>query len=313
MPDFLFDLIRARWRFLLAIFLSCAFTPFFAWHYGSIIGFEKTIVLSFVVILLCVNWALQPDSIYGKSLLIIGFALMVVLCLSTTGKVIMNEYAETKDLALAEIDRVFLGTVLPDGQISFWLDKHELLNPSAIPGRILTEILQVAHASYYFFVYGFFLLLFIKFIFAKRGTDEERTRWVALQSVSTILAFGFIACYVGNILVPSVGPRLVFSHVYEHQFSGLLFAKPLMELITNSKMVLEDSFPSGYVAMFWLSAILAIRYLTGFGIASVICAALSTIGVIYLRYNYIVDVLAAFPVIVFALGMGGFFTSESKS
>ncbi len=171
--------------------------------------------------------------------------------------------------------------------------------PTAWFGRLaapwLTEIVQAAYASFYLLIVAV-------------GADLYRRPGRARFHVYVFAcAYGFLASYLGYLLVPAVGPRFTlyeFSQLYR-DLPGLWLTPALRAFVDAGGLVQEaasssaalalanrDVFPSGHTTM-TLVAIgwcwrerLAVRWgVTGIGV-------LLVFSTLYLRYHYAIDVIA---------------------
>ncbi len=152
---------------------------------------------------------------------------------------------------------------------------------------LLTTVLQFAYISYYPMALTLGIVLFIK----KKETAFDEA------------IFGIILCfylsYLGYLLVPAVGPRFTLAHLQNRD----LAAGPLVAAIQNTLNALEntktDAFPSGHTAVALMTLYYAWknreRVLTTLLIPAVAGLMLSTI---YLRYHYVIDVLAGIALAV---------------
>ncbi len=146
---------------------------------------------------------------------------------------------------------------------------------------LLTTVLQFAYISYYPMALTLGVVLTLK----KKETAFDEA------------IFGIILCfylsYLGYLLVPAVGPRFTLAHLQNRD----LAAGPLVAAIQETLNVLEntktDAFPSGHTAVALMTLYYAgkngERVLTTLLIPAVAGLMLSTI---YLRYHYVIDVIA---------------------
>ena len=81
--------------------------------------------------------------------------------------------------------------------------------------------------------------------------------------------------------------------------------QPIRNLISPNQ-VTPDCFPSGHAALSWIAAICALRLAPRWGRAATVAAVLITLATLWLRYHYLVDLIAAIPLLLFGLAWGGF-------
>ncbi len=193
------------------------------------------------------------------------------------------------DHLLAQIDRAIFG-VNP----TQWL--------YAFSHPLVTEILQIAYSLFYF------LLVIIGVdLYANRDKGNFEHGFFAI-------VYGFYISYLGYLLLPAVGPRFTlhdFARLPE-ELPGLFLTSPLRTLINLGEsipdgtpnpmaLVQRDAFPSGHAMM-----TLVIMYLAGKFRARTrwflwISGVLLIIGTVYLRYHYVIDLVAGAILMVFTV------------
>lgn len=158
---------------------------------------------------------------------------------------------------------------------------------------VLTELLQVAYVSYYFIMLTVGIEVFLRM-------DERKFAYVLF----TIL-YGFFLSYLGYLSFPAVGPRFTL-HSFESidtELPGLLFTSPIREFLDAGESIptgamnalvlaQRDAFPSGHTQMALISLYLAHHYRLRSRYILDVLGALLIISTIYLRYHYVVDVVA---------------------
>jgi membrane-associated phospholipid phosphatase len=159
---------------------------------------------------------------------------------------------------------------------------------------VWTEALQIAYSLFYaiFLVIGFELY----------RKDRSRFRYFRFAIV-----YGFLLSYIGYFFLPSAGPRFTL-----HDFSKTdaelpgLFVTPALRAFINvfenihSGMsnstalasVQRDVFPSGHTMMTIVAIALAYRYRLKVRHCMCILGLLLVVATVYLRYHYVVDLLA---------------------
>lgn len=173
------------------------------------------------------------------------------------------------DSALAALDYRVLG-VNP----TVWLERFTW-SP-------LTEVLQLTYSTYYF------LPIILGAVLWKKDELEKFHFFVF------IVVLGFYLSYLGYIAVPAIGPRFL-SSIVEAQtktLTGVVFFKTIRETLDRAEGITRDCFPSGHTELTLLVLYYARRFhrqtfwwLLPFGVGII----LSTV---YLRYHYVVDVIA---------------------
>ena len=160
---------------------------------------------------------------------------------------------------------------------------------------IVTEILQLAYASFYLLPLAVAIELYA-------GEREWRFRQWAF-----VCGCGFFASYAGYLVLPAVGPRFTL-HALEataRELPGLWLTPGLREFIDVGGMVPvgasaadalrlapRDAFPSGHTLVTLLSIAWAWRYRLRVRWVVTVAGLLLVFSTVYLRYHYVVDVLA---------------------
>jgi membrane-associated phospholipid phosphatase len=144
----------------------------------------------------------------------------------------------------------------------------------------LTEYLQV--------VYTLFIpaVLLIAFFLWKMGKYPE------FQYYAFLIALGFLASYVGYLLVPARGPRFLLKSLEHIPLQGMWGFSGMQHALDRLESAHYDCFPSGHteltVLAWWGSQMVSKRLFKVYFAytPSIIFAT------VYLRYHYTVDVMA---------------------
>lgn len=158
----------------------------------------------------------------------------------------------------------------------------------------LTDILQVAYSSYYFLP----VTLGIVLKFRKEDSAFDRSLF--------LIMFCFYLSYLGYMLLPAIGPRYTINHLQNIELKGLLIAQPLQELLNRLEGIKRDAFPSGHTGIALTVLYLAFRFEKRlFRIFLPFVTAL-IFATVYLRYHYVVDVLAGILLALITILTGEF-------
>jgi len=183
------------------------------------------------------------------------------------------------DPLLIELDHlIFNGhpTVMMEG----------MLNP------LLTDILQLAYSSYYFLPVGLGAVLLIK--------RDERS----FDRSLFLIMFCFYLSYVGYLLFPAIGPRFTLDHLQQTDLRGVLIFDPLYSLLNRLEGVKRDAFPSGHTGIALTVLMLSFRYEKRLFMLFLPFVAALVFSTVYLRYHYVVDVLAGIALTALTLLIG---------
>ena len=144
---------------------------------------------------------------------------------------------------------------------------------------LLTDILQLSYASYYFMPVALGVML------KMRGDDGAFDRSLFL------IMLCFYLSYVGYMLWPAIGPRFTLNHLQGTDIRGLLVAGPIQELLNRLEGVKRDAFPSGHTGIALTVLYLAHRFERGLYRVLLPAVGALIFATVYCRYHYVVDVI----------------------
>lgn len=191
------------------------------------------------------------------------------------------------DPLLFELDYMLTGTYP-----TIWLQRF--VNP------LLTEIMQLAYTSYYFI--PLVLAIFLKIKKRQREFDEALF----------LILLCFYLSYIGYILFPALGPRFYIGHLHNVELKGLLLMEPIHELLNKLEGIKRDAFPSGHTAIALLCLILSYRFERRLFLCLSPVVILLIASTVYLRYHYVVDIIAGIILTLFVIIAGPFLYKKMK-
>ncbi len=158
---------------------------------------------------------------------------------------------------------------------------------------LLTDALQLAYASYYLlpFTLGIVLL--------------AQKREQAFDYSLFMIMLCFYLSYAGYLLFPAIGPRFTMNHLQTTGLQGFVLTAPIQELLNRLEGIKRDAFPSGHTGIALIVLFLAFKFekkLFWIFLPAVSALIFSTV---YLRYHYVVDVLAGICLTALTLFFGG--------
>lgn len=167
---------------------------------------------------------------------------------------------------------------------------------------ILTEYLQWSYMSFFFLP----LLQGIELAITKQ---EER-----LKVFTYTIVFGFYVSYLLYFFLPAIGPRFTlhdFAKIND-ELPGLWLTETLREYVNlggnirpgvenPAAVVNRDCMPSGHTMITLMNIILAFRYHSKLRWFFLIVGASLIFATVYLRYHYVVDVIAGIICALLAL------------
>jgi membrane-associated phospholipid phosphatase len=144
----------------------------------------------------------------------------------------------------------------------------------------LTEFLQII---YTLFIPAVLLIPFLVW---------WRRRYPEFQYLAFLIALGFLASYIGYLIVPARGPRFLLRNLQHTPLQGLWLFHTMQSTLDRLESAHYDCFPSGHTELtilaWWGSRFISLR-LFWLYFAYTLCIIFATV---YLRYHYTVDVMA---------------------
>ena len=198
-------------------------------------------------------------------------------------------YFMVKPIAGVDFDQYLIAI----DKFIFGVNPTQFLYQFATP--IVTEILQLAYAS--FFIMPLVLLLEL----------QIKKQLLNFKFVAFALVLGFILSYIGYFIVPAIGPRFTL-HNFEMtntELPGLWLTNFLREFINAGEaipkgtpnpieVVQRDVFPSGHTQMTLVTMYLAYKLKANFRHLIYPVGTLLIFATVYLRYHYVVDLIGGF-------------------
>ncbi len=194
--------------------------------------------------------------------------LIVPVVFDSLGDLIPWIRPHLMDDILIKIDHAIFG-VHP----TVWLERF--VHP------VVTVILQIAYITYYP------MAIVLGIVLVSKGRMKEFDEAV----------FGIILCfylsYIGYILVPALGPRFALAHAQTRGLDAGAFVLAIQDTLNALENTKTDAFPSGHTAI----ALMTLYYAWKFNektltILLVPTVSLLIISTVYLRYHYVIDVIA---------------------
>lgn len=105
-------------------------------------------------------------------------------------------------------------------------------------------------------------------------------------------------------LRPAIGPRFTMEHLHNSALEGLFITAPLQDLLNRLEGVKRDAFPSGHTAITLLVVYLAWRFEKRLFVVFLPVAGALLFSTVYLRYHYVVDVIAGLALALITVVLG---------
>lgn len=145
---------------------------------------------------------------------------------------------------------------------------------------LLTEYLQLVYTTFYFLPIVLGVLLW-----------RDRN-WVGFQAAMVGVVTAFYLSYLGYFAFPALGPRFEIAHLQTRPLEGLWLTHWIRDSLDKLELIQRDAFPSGHVGISLLVLYYAWRYCRKAFAPYLIVVASLVFSTVYLRYHYVVDVMA---------------------
>jgi len=165
----------------------------------------------------------------------------------------------------------------------------------------VADILALAYTSYYFIPLVLIAVLYF------RGRPEEFS-----ITIGTLM-LGYYICFIGYIFMPAIGPRFTLASLQHVPLTGGATLNAIVNTLNSLEGNQRDCFPSGHTQTVLISLWFAFKFKRPlFWIYLPIAAAL-IVSTVYLRFHYVIDIIAGFAAAGITVGMGYWlFTWELK-
>jgi len=152
--------------------------------------------------------------------------------------------------------------------------------PDALQNPFLTEFLQLV---YFMFIPSVIILGFL--FWYQRPSREFRV-------CTFLVAATFLITYLGYVILPARGPRFMDYASHHPALQGLWAFRFFQRSLDSLEGWQYDCFPSGHVAVTMVCACAARKLPVSSFLIYCTFAGLIAFSTIYLRYHYMIDVLA---------------------
>ena len=188
-------------------------------------------------------------------------------------------------------------------KIDFWIFG---VNPTQYLSKFinpyLTELLQIVYGVFYLMPVIYALELYLWH------------RYEELKYAIFVVFFGFYLSFIGYIIFPAIGPRFTLHdfHSIDLEMPGLYFTKKIRDFInfgesipanvTNPEAFAQrDAFPSGHTIIIILITYLSHKIRSNSFYFYLPFSMLMIFSTVYLRYHYVIDLIAAVPIVLFTI------------
>lgn len=163
---------------------------------------------------------------------------------------------------------------------------------SLMLNRPLVEFLQVVYSL---FIPGTIVLGVMMWL----RLSKQGFRLGTFQIAAT-----FLISYLGYVLVPARGPRFMDYVAHYQPLQGLWTFHYLQRLLDTMEGLQYDCFPSGHVAVVLVGCYVAWKISRPFFYGFAVFAACISFSTMYLRYHYVIDVMAGIVLAITVIAVG---------
>ena len=267
-----------------------------AWWHGDA-SIEAGIVSCSIVVGASILVPLLRDRTKSRAIYIVYILFIMpslFLVYPTAIALAKGLHSQDFDTALIGIDRFLFGGTDP----TLWLTVH------VHPPPFFVDVLQACYSSHYLFP----LILGIELWLTKRFAE--------LESYRMIMVYGAIFSFVGNMIVPAIGPRITLHEFAQLQteLPGLWVTNALRNMINTGeglratmtsaeamRTVYRDAFPSGHTMFTVMTMLVAFRYKVRVRWIIAVLGTVLICATMILHYHYVIDVLAGIICAVFVV------------
>lgn len=214
---------------------------------------------------------------------------MIFFCFKEIYLIMISAHNVLYDKYLINIDRWLFGT-----DPSIYLSKF--INSYAV------EFFQILYGLFYLMPLIYTLELYLWH------------RYEELKYAFFVVFFGFYLSFIGYLLVPAIGPRFTLFdfHNINLEMPGIYFAEKIRYIIDIGESIpanvsnpedfaQRDAFPSGHTLIVILITYLSHKIRSNSFYFYLPYSVLLIFSTVYLRYHYVIDLIAAVPFVLFTI------------
>jgi membrane-associated phospholipid phosphatase len=154
-----------------------------------------------------------------------------------------------------------------------------------------TEYMQLAYVTFYFLPFILCLPLY------------RQGRLLAFRESLCALLLGYYVSYLLYFLTPARGPRFYLEAYQSLPLTGLWLTAPIQATLDVLEGIQRDAFPSGHTAIAIIVLAMAARYQRQRFYPLLGTTMSLVVSTVYLRYHYVIDVVAGVLLAVLCLGV----------
>ena len=155
----------------------------------------------------------------------------------------------------------------------------------------VTEYMQLAYVTFYFLPFILCAPLY------------RQGQFLAFRVSLCALLLSYYVSYLLYFLTPARGPRFYLAAYHTLPLTGLWLTTPLQATLDALEGIQRDAFPSGHTAIAIIVLAMAARYQRRLFYPLLVITVSLMISTVYLRYHYVIDVIAGVLLAVWCLGV----------
>ena len=161
--------------------------------------------------------------------------------------------------------------------------RHPTVWVQSIFSPWLTEVMAFSYWSYYIFMPGVGIILYLR----KRSLFHAYAVHVTLT---------LYTCYFLFLFLTARSPQETLSHLHDERVL-VGFFDHFVASIQNGVSISGAAFPSSHVAAHWIAWLFFFRFNRTFGWIALPVVVALTLSVVYMQYHYAVDAIGGFLII----------------
>lgn len=155
----------------------------------------------------------------------------------------------------------------------------------------LTEYMQLAYMAFYVMPFVLCAPLY------------RRGQLLAFRTSLCAMLLGYYGSYVLYFLMPARGPRFYLAAYQTIPLEGLWLTAHLRAALDALEGVQRDAFPSGHTAIAIIVLVMTARYQPRLFYPLLLVSVSLILSTVYLRYHYVIDVIAGMLLAGLCLGV----------
>jgi membrane-associated phospholipid phosphatase len=155
----------------------------------------------------------------------------------------------------------------------------------------VTEYMQLAYVAFYFLPFILCTPLY------------RQGQFLAFRVSLCALLLSYYVSYLLYFLTPARGPRFYLAAYHTLPLTGLWLTTPLQDTLDALEGSQWDAFPSGHTAIAIIVLVMAARYQRRLFYPLLVITVSLMISTVYLRYHYVIDVIAGVLLAGWCLGV----------